>query len=57
MDAYRKRFGILRNASVRREIASLDAVADCQRIVYLLACYEIPFDITMALSASPRSRG
>src|SRR5665647_257440 len=49
MDANRKRFGILRSRSVRREIAALDPVADCQRIVRLLACYEFPFDITRCL--------
>lgn len=46
---YRKKFGVLRNATIRAEIASLDAEKDCQRIVHLLACYEFPLDITRSL--------
>lgn len=46
---YRRPFGILHNPAVRREIASLDAQRDCQRIVHLLTSYEFPFDMTRAL--------
>ena len=35
-------------ASVRREIASLDSLGDCQRIVHLLVAYEFPFDLLRA---------
>ena len=43
-----RRFGHAHAASVRREIAGLDAVRDCQRIVHLLVAYEFPFDIARA---------
>jgi len=46
---YRKRWGLFRNPAVRAEIARLDPVQDCQRIVQLLVCYEFPFDITRCL--------
>ena len=42
---YRKPFWRPRSPEVRREIASLDARRDCQRIVHLLTNYEFPFDI------------
>ena len=45
---YKRPFGILHNAGVRREIASLDAARDCQRIAYLLSNYEFPFDLIRA---------
>ncbi len=45
---YRRRFGLFHNAAVRREIDGLDALRDCQRIVYLLAKYEFPFDLMRA---------
>jgi len=46
---HRKRLGFLRHPGVRREIASLHAERDCQRIVHLLACHEFGFDITRCL--------
>ena len=46
---HKKRAGILRNPAVRREIAALDPIHECERIVHLLACYEFPFDITRCL--------
>lgn len=46
---YRKRWGLFRDPAVRAEIARLDPVQDCQRIVHLLVCYEFPFDITRCL--------
>jgi hypothetical protein len=49
MKTYRKRFGLFRDPAIRDEIRSLDPVADCQRIVHLLACYEFPADIQRAL--------
>ncbi|MFP2896691.1 oxygenase MpaB family protein [Corallococcus sp. 4LFB] len=42
---YRKPFWRARLPEVGREIASLDARRDCQRIVHLLTNYEFPFDI------------
>jgi hypothetical protein len=42
---HRRPFGRAHAASVRREIAALDAERDCQRIVHLLVAYEFPFDI------------
>jgi len=49
---YRKRFGFMPNPAVAREIASLDAQADCQRIVFLLTAYEFPWDITRSLEVA-----
>lgn len=49
MHTHRPRFGFLRQPAVRREIASLDAERDCQRIVHLLACHEFAFDLTRCL--------
>jgi hypothetical protein len=46
---YRKRWGFAPNPAVAREIASLDARADCQRIVHLLSAYEFPWDLSRAL--------
>ncbi|MCY1040584.1 oxygenase MpaB family protein [Corallococcus sp. bb12-1] len=45
---YRKPFWKPRLSEVRREIASLDARRDCQRIVHLLTNYEFPFDMQRA---------
>ena len=45
---HRRPFGRAHAASVRREIASLDAERDCQRIVHLLVAYEFPFDLLRA---------
>ena len=45
---HRRPFGRAHAASVRREIASLDAERDCQRIVHLLVVYEFPFDLVRA---------
>lgn len=42
---YARRYGIFRNPAVTREIASLDAERDCQRIVHLLSVYEFNFDL------------
>ena len=45
---HRRPFGRAHAASVRREIASLDARRDCQRIVHLLVAYEFPSDLLRA---------
>jgi len=45
---HRRPFGRAHAASVQREIASLDARRDCQRIVHLLVAYEFPFDLLRA---------
>lgn len=48
-ESYRKR-GLFRpNPEVAQEIARLNAVADCQRIVHLLTAYEFAWDIERAL--------
>lgn len=49
LPTYAKRFGLLRNPEVTKEIARLDARRDCQRIVHLLAAYEFPWDFQRAL--------
>ena len=46
---YRRPWRIFHAPQIRQEISQLDAQTDCQRIVYLLTCYEFPFDITRAL--------
>ena len=46
---YRRPWKIFHAPQIRQEISQLDAQADCQRIVYLLTCYEFPFDITRSL--------
>ena len=45
---YARKYGIFRNPAVTREIASLDAERDCQRIVHLLSVYEFNFDLKRA---------
>lgn len=42
---HRRWLGLWRNPAVQREIESLDAKRDCQRIVYLLTAYEFPADM------------
>jgi hypothetical protein len=49
VSAYPKRFGVLRNRQVARDIAKLDPRADCERIVHLLSSYEFGFDIARVL--------
>ena len=49
---YSKKLGFMPNPAVAREIAGLDAQADCQRIVYLLTAYEFPWDITRSLEVA-----
>jgi len=46
---YQKRLGFMHNPAVKAEIASLDALHDCQRIVQLLVRYEFAWDITRSL--------
>jgi hypothetical protein len=46
--AYSRKFGLFRNPAVAREIASLDAERDCQRIVHLLSVYEFSWDLKRA---------
>lgn len=46
---YPKTLGLLRNRRIRTDIAALDATADCERIVALLAKYEFGFDIARSL--------
>jgi hypothetical protein len=46
---YRRPWRIFHAPQIRQEISQLDAQKDCQRIVYLLTCYEFPFDITRSL--------
>jgi len=48
-ESYRKRGFFGPNTAVAREIAQLDAVADCQRIVHLLTAYEFAWDFERAL--------
>ncbi len=50
--AFRRPLGFLHDRRVREHIASLDAQADCQRIVHLLSCYEFPFDTTRSLEVA-----
>jgi hypothetical protein len=50
--AYRRPLGFLHDRRLRDDIASLDAQADCQRIVHLLSCYEFPFDTTRSLEVA-----
>lgn len=50
--SYGKHWGFMPNPQVAREIASLDAQKDCQRIVYLLTAYEFPWDITRSLEVA-----
>lgn len=49
MKKYKKHFGFIRNKAVRKEINSLDPVADHSRIVHLLTGYEFPWDVVRAL--------
>lgn len=49
---YKRPFGMLHHRGIGKEIASLDAQRDCQRIVHLLSCYEFPFDMTRALEVA-----
>lgn len=49
---YAKRWGVLHNAAVRREIDSLGAQRDTQRIVHLLVSYEFSWDIRRALEVA-----
>lgn len=46
---YAKKWGVLHNSAVRREIKSLDAERDVQRIVHLLGAYEFSWDLNRAL--------
>ena len=46
---YRRRWGFAHDGRVAQEIAGLDPVEDCQRIAYLLATHEFPFDLTRSL--------
>ncbi|MDP1540505.1 MAG: oxygenase MpaB family protein [Moraxellaceae bacterium] len=46
---YQKHLGFMHNPAVKAEIAALDAVNDCQRIVQLLVQYEFAWDITRSL--------
>ncbi|WP_224365064.1 oxygenase MpaB family protein [Hyalangium versicolor] len=50
--AYRRPFLRPRSPQVQRDIAALDPVRDCQRIVNLLATYEFPFDLQRALEVA-----
>jgi hypothetical protein len=49
MKRYRKHFGIFRNKEVTDEIRMLDPVKDHHRIVFLMTCYEFPWDMVRAL--------
>ena len=46
---YKRPLGFLQNRGVRKEIESLDATKDCQRIVYLMVAYEFSHEIVNAL--------
>jgi hypothetical protein len=46
---YRKRWRLFRNSDIRNAIAELDPDRDYEHIVYLLSCYEFPFDVTRSL--------
>ena len=50
--AYAKKWGLLHNPAVRREIESLDAERDVQRIVHLLGAYEFSWDLNRALEVA-----
>lgn len=45
---YTRKWGLFRNPEVTKEIASLDAERDCQRIVHLLSVYEFAWDLKRA---------
>ena len=49
---YRRRLGFLHDRRVAKEIAGLDAKADCQRIAMLLSACEFPLDTTRALEVA-----
>lgn len=49
MKVYRKYWGIFRNKEVTAEIQMLDPVKDHHRIVFLMTCYEFPWDMVRAL--------
>ena len=42
---YKRKWGVFRDPAVAKEIASLDAERDCQRIVHLLSVYEFAWDL------------
>lgn len=46
--SHARSFGLFRNPAISREIASLDAERDCQRIVHLLSAYEFAWDLKRA---------
>ncbi|MEM7465926.1 MAG: oxygenase MpaB family protein [Pseudomonadota bacterium] len=46
---YTRPWGFRQNPAVAKEIASLDAKVDCQRIAFLLKSYEFPMDMTRSL--------
>jgi hypothetical protein len=52
MTDYARRHGLLRDARVREEIASLDAERDCQRIAHLLSAYEFTWDVQRSLEVA-----
>ncbi len=49
---YRRPWSVGQNPEVAKEIAGLDAEKDCQRIAFLLAAYEFPFDVTRSLEVA-----
>jgi ER-bound oxygenase mpaB/B'/Rubber oxygenase, catalytic domain len=49
MKIYKKKAFLFRNTAIQKEIASLEAETDAQRIVYLMTAYEFPFDMTRSL--------
>jgi ER-bound oxygenase mpaB/B'/Rubber oxygenase, catalytic domain len=49
MKIYNKTAFLFRTAAVQKEINSLKAETDHQRIVYLMTAYEFPFDMTRSL--------
>lgn len=46
---YRKTLGLIRPRGVRKELAALDPVKDCQRIAYLLLTHEFSTEMEAAL--------
>jgi hypothetical protein len=49
VSAYPKLLGIFRNRQVALDIARLDPIKDCERVVHLLSSYEFGFDIARIL--------
>ena len=49
---YTRPWAVGQNPAIAAEIQALDVEKDCQRIAFLLAAYEFPFDITRSLEVA-----